>query len=61
MEDRPGSRPWQPKPFSIAVLDSDEYLGDVLCDLLRDSGFVAAGFYDIASLIQARQATMFDA
>jgi DNA-binding response OmpR family regulator len=61
MEDRLGSRPWQPKPFSIAVLDSDEYLGDVLCDLLRDSGFAAAGFYDIASLMQAHQATMFDA
>jgi DNA-binding response OmpR family regulator len=61
MEDRLGSRPWQPKPFSIAVLDSDEYLGDVLCDLLRDSGFAAAGFYDIASLMLAHQATMFDA
>ena len=61
MEDRLGSRPWLPKPFSIAVLDSDEYLGDVLCDLLRDCGLAAAGFYDIATLMQSHQATMFDA
>lgn len=61
MEDRLGSHPWQPKPFSIAVLDSDEYLGEVLCDLLRDEGYAAAGFYDISSLMQAHQTTMFDA
>ncbi|MFC7515946.1 hypothetical protein ACFQUU_13105 [Herbaspirillum sp. GCM10030257] len=61
MDERPGSKPWQPKPFSVAVLDSDAYLADTLCGLLRDSGFVASAFYDIASLLQAHQTTRFDA
>jgi len=61
MEDRLGSQPWLPKPFSIAVLDSDEYLTDVLCDLLRNSGFTASAFYDMPSLLQAHQTTSFDA
>jgi DNA-binding response OmpR family regulator len=61
MENRPNARPWQPKPFSIAVLDSDEYLADVLCDLLRESGFDAAAFYDISALMKTHRTTMFDA
>jgi DNA-binding response OmpR family regulator len=61
MEDRLDSRPWEPKPFSIAVLDSDEYLADALCDVLRDRGFAAAGFYDMSSLTQAHETTRFDA
>lgn len=61
MDERPDSKPWQPKPFSVAVLDSDEYLADALCGLLRDSGFVASAFYDIASLLQESQTTKFDA
>ena len=61
MEDRPDPRPWLPQPFSIAVLDSDETLADTLCGLLRDSGFVATAFYDIAPLTQAHREKPFDA
>lgn len=61
MDERPGLKPWQPKPFSVAVLDSDEYLADTLCELLRDSGLVASAFYDIASLVQTHQTQRFDA
>jgi DNA-binding response OmpR family regulator len=63
MNERPDSTPWQPKPFTVAVLESDEYLADTLCGLLRDSGFVATAFYDIASLMQMQmhQTSKFDA
>jgi len=61
MEDGTGSRPWYPPPFSIAVLDSDEYLADALCGLLRDCGFAATAFYDIVALVAAHQAKAFDA
>jgi DNA-binding response OmpR family regulator len=55
------SHPWRPPFFSIAVLDSDEYLADTLCELLRDSGFAATAFYEISSLAQAHRTEMFDA
>jgi DNA-binding response OmpR family regulator len=61
MDQRPVSKPWQPTPFSVAVLDSDEFLADTLCGLLRDSGFAASAFYDIASILHAHQTTRFDA
>lgn len=61
MEDRTTSRPWQPQPFSVAILDSDETLADTLCELLRERGFAAAAFYDIASLEHAHQSNTFDA
>jgi DNA-binding response OmpR family regulator len=61
MEHRPNPRPWQPKPFSIAVLDSDEYLADMLCARLHGSGFNASAFYDIAALMTAHRNTVFDA
>ena len=61
MEDSLSARPWHPKPFSIAVLDSDETLADALCDILRNKGFAATAFYDIASLMQAHQEMPFDA
>lgn len=61
MEETPNSRPWQPKPFSIAVLDSDEYLADALCARLRSSGFDASAFYEIAVLRAAHRNTAFDA
>jgi DNA-binding NtrC family response regulator len=53
--------PWRPKPFSVAVLDSDETLADALCDILRHNGFVATAFSEVASLSQAHQASSFDA
>lgn len=61
MENQQESRPWQPKPFSIAVLDSDEYLADTLCDTLRSQGFAATAFYDTASLMRAHETKQFDA
>lgn len=62
MQDRSNPRPWQPEPFSVAVLDSDEFLADTLCGLLREGGFSATAFYDLASLAQAhRQGSRFDA
>lgn len=61
MEDQPAPRPWHPQPFSIAVLDSDEHLGDTLCGLLRDHGFAATAFYDISSLAQVHRTKTFDA
>lgn len=61
MEAKPDPRPWQPKPFSIAVLDSDEYLADTLCERLRSIGFDASAYYDINVLIQARRHTSYDA
>jgi len=61
MAERTGLHPWLPKPFSIAVLDSDEYLADVLCGHLRDRGLMAAAFYELPSLMQAHQTASFDA
>lgn len=62
MEERQAPRPWQPKPFSVAVLDSDEYLADRLCERLRSTAaFNASVFYDIAVLIKAHQQDGFDA
>jgi DNA-binding response OmpR family regulator len=61
MENHPDSRPWMPKPFTVAVLDSDEHLADALCNVLRDSGFAPAAFYDITSLVQVNQGSRFDA
>ena len=61
MEARPDPRPWQPRPFSIAVLDSDETLADTLCGLLRDSGFAATAYYDIDALAHVQQTGSFDA
>lgn len=61
METRPDPRPWQPKPFSIAVLDSDEYLADILCERLRRLAFNASAYYDIGLLTQAQRHTSFDA
>lgn len=50
-----------PKPFMIAVLDSDEHLADALCSALRDNGFDAYAFYDMPSMIQAHERDRFDA
>ncbi|SNT17821.1 hypothetical protein SAMN06265795_1166 [Noviherbaspirillum humi] len=61
MEDRPDYRPWQPPPFAVAVLDSDETLADSLCQALRDQGFAATAFYDIDVLAQAISESRFDA
>lgn len=61
MEASPDPRPWRPKPFSIAVLDSDEYLADTLCERLRSSAFEASAFYDIGALLQAHRQAGFDA
>lgn len=61
MEARPDPRPWQPKPFKIAVLDSDEYLADTLCERLSSSAVVASAFYAIDILEQARRQASFDA
>ncbi|WP_151637855.1 hypothetical protein [Noviherbaspirillum aerium] len=62
MEERPVPRPWQPKPFSVAVLDSDEYLADRLCERLRSTAaFNASVFYDIAVLTKAQRQDGFDA
>lgn len=61
MEDPLESRPWMPKPFMIAVLDSDEHLADSLCSALRDTGFDAYAFYDMPSIMQAHERDLFDA
>ncbi|MEC4723796.1 hypothetical protein RY831_32265 [Noviherbaspirillum sp. CPCC 100848] len=61
MEAKPDPRPWQPKPFLVAVLDSDEYLADTLCERLQSIGFDASAYYDIDVLMQARRHTSYDA
>jgi len=61
MEARPDPRPWHPRPFSVAVLDSDETMADALCGLLRNNGFAATAFYDIDSLAEVHPAACFDA
>lgn len=61
MHDRPAPAPWQPKPLTIAILDSDEFLADKLCDMLRARGFAASAYYDMAALTQAHEAEAFDA
>jgi DNA-binding response OmpR family regulator len=61
MEDRSGMQFWRPKPFSVAVLDSDETLTDALCAVLHGHGFEAQAFYDLASLIEAHHESPFDA
>lgn len=61
MDALPDYRPWYPRPFSVAVLDSDPYLADVLCGLLQNSGFAAAAFDSGVSLVQAHHTTPFDA
>ncbi|NEX60013.1 response regulator transcription factor [Noviherbaspirillum galbum] len=61
MENSSRHEPWRPRPFSVAVLESDDTLADALCDLLRESGFTAACFADVASLAEARMASPFDA
>lgn len=61
MDALPDYRPWCPKPFSVAILDSDPYLADVLCGLLQDSGFDATAFDSGISLAQAHHTTPFDA
>ncbi|MBK4738953.1 response regulator transcription factor [Noviherbaspirillum pedocola] len=61
MHDQPAPAPWQPKPLTIAILDSDEFLADSLCDLLRKRGFAASAYYDMVSLLQAHDGGAFDA
>lgn len=61
MEDWSGMQPWRPKPFSVAVLDSDETLTDALCAVLLDHGFEARSFYDLGSLMEAHHRASFDA
>jgi DNA-binding response OmpR family regulator len=61
MHEHPTPAPWQPKPLTIAVLDSDEFLADSLCALLRERGFAASAHYDMAALRQAHAAAPFDA
>lgn len=61
MHDRPAPAPWQPKPLAIAILDSDEFLADSLCDLLRRRGFAASAYYDMRALAEAHAASPFDA
>jgi DNA-binding NtrC family response regulator len=61
MEDRPGMQFWRPKPFSVAVLDSDETLTDALCAVFHAQGFEARAFYDLASLVAAHREAGFDA
>jgi DNA-binding response OmpR family regulator len=61
MEDQTGMPFWRPKPFSVAVLDSDETLTDALCTVLQDYGFAARAFYDLSSLMEAHRASAFDA
>lgn len=61
MHDQPAPAPWQPKPLTIAILDSDEFLADSLCDLLRGRGFAASAYYDMVSLLQAHESGAFDA
>jgi DNA-binding response OmpR family regulator len=47
--------------LTIAILDSDEFLADSLCAMLRERGFAAAAFYEMAALRQAHAAAPFDA
>ena len=54
-------RPWMPKPFSVAVLDSDEHLADALCTALQETGLDAYAFYDMPSMMQAHERDQFDA
>lgn len=61
MEDHKARPPWLPEPFTVAVLDSDPYLGDILAKLLRERGFAPAVFYDGASLLAAHASASFDA
>lgn len=61
MEDFLKSRPWMPKPFTIAVLDGDEQLADTLCDALNEGGYAATAFYDMESLLAAYRHARFDA
>ncbi|GIZ53926.1 hypothetical protein NCCP691_39400 [Noviherbaspirillum aridicola] len=50
-----------PGPFSVAVLDSDAYLGDALCAMLRDSGVAPVVFYEAAAFLEAHRNGAFDA
>ncbi len=61
MPDPIESRPWMPKPFTVAVLDSDEHLADELCNSLQEAGFDAYAFYDMPSMMQAHERDKFDA
>lgn len=61
MEDHQQARPWMPKPFTIAVLDSDEHLADELCSALQEAGFDARAYYDMQSMMQAHERDKFDA
>lgn len=60
MEDRKHP-PWLPAPFSVAVLDSDPFLGDTLGALLRERGLAPSIFYDAAAFLAAHEAGAFDA
>lgn len=59
-QDSGAPLPWQPRPLSIAVLDSDEHLADALCARLRESGFAASAFYDIGALLDTHREKRFD-
>lgn len=61
MPDPIESRPWMPKPFTVAVLDSDEQLADELCGALQEAGLDAYAFYDMPSMLQAHKRDKFDA
>lgn len=61
MENRPDSRPWMPKSFTVAVLDSDEQLADSLCEALSEMGFAPTAYYEMRFLVQAYQSNRFDA
>lgn len=61
MEDFLKTRPWMPKPFTIAVLDGDEQLADTLCEALNEGGYAATAFYDMDALLAAYDRQRFDA
>lgn len=61
MLDRPSAHLWRPKPFSVAIVDSDEFLGDTLCKLLNDGGCAATVYYDAAAFLATHGAGGFDA
>lgn len=61
MADSRESRPWYPRPFTVAVLDTDETLADTLCVMLRERALAPTAFYEIAPLVSAHHSASFDA
>ncbi|WP_331942089.1 hypothetical protein [Noviherbaspirillum sp.] len=61
MKDQNRTPPWLPKPFTIAILDGDAWLGESLGRLLDDGGCRATAFHDAAAFLLAHSSQPFDA